>query len=87
MRLVQSSIPLLEMYPQGTDILEIDEMLREYYTEGGLPANWIRSRQGVASLRSLAAQRVQMEDDRENTEAISRAYRNTQMPGSGGAGA
>ena len=84
MRLVQSSIPLLEMYPQGVDILELDEMLRGYYTEGGVPDNWIRSKQQVATLRQIAAQRIEEENARENLKTGAQAIRNVQTPGGGG---
>lgn len=81
MRLLQSTLPLLQLYPQGIDVPDLDNFIHDYLLEGGFPEHHIRSKEDLQALRQLAEQRVAQQEQMDQIEQASRAWRNAQTAG------
>ena len=76
LRVMEAAFQILDRYPVGWDILDVDNILRRLFRDGGMPIDTVLDHETVARLRREAAERAAQEQMLEDTEAMSRAARN-----------
>ena len=76
LRIMEAAFQILDRYPAGWDLLEVDNILRHLFRDGGMPADDVREHETVAQLRRQAAERAAQEQMLEDTESMSRSARN-----------
>ena len=76
LRIMEAAFQILDRYPAGWDLLDVDNILRHLFRDGGMPADDVREHETVAQLRRQKAERAAQEQMLEDTESMSRSARN-----------